>query len=357
MSALAFGRHLFFGSYRLIAIAALLLLAFAADAFGHGVTLKYHDAQPPGSAFASQFLEPWVNKIHDESGGRINVLIAPRDTASAKTDLFQAVLDRQADIAWIDLQQPAAAYPRFSVFGMPLEGSSSAGSSQALWWWVDTNDLAFREFKEMRVLAASRHDAPVFHMRDKPVSSLSDLKGKRIAIPNSDAASFLTAIGAEPIVADNASMRSALAESRADGVLLSWSSLTEYGLQELVTTHAEAPPNAPWPYAEMSVLLMNPDAYRALADDLKQVIRANSSSDVSAWIGKTFDQAAEAARRQATENGETISALPESDLTQWREAANAAVSKGIGNLDARGLKGEKIVARARALIAEHDPAR
>ena len=308
MSAFAFGRHLFSGSYRLMAIAAPLLLAFVADAFGHGVTFKFQDAQPPGSAFGRQFIEPWVRKIHDESGGRINLLIAPRDTASAKTDLFQAVLDRQADVVWIDLHQPATAHPRFSVFGMPLEGSSSAGSSQALWWWVDTNDLAFREFKEMRVLAASRHDAPVFHMRDKPVSSLSDLKDKRIAIPNSEAAPFLTALGAKPIVADNSGMRSALAESRADGMLLSWSSLTAYGLQELVTTHAEAPSNAPWPYAEMSVLLMNPDAYRGLADDLKQVIRANSGGDVSAWIGKTFDQAAEAARQQAAENGETIKA-------------------------------------------------
>ena len=357
MSSVSFSRYLLAGSSRLMAYATLLLSVFTADAFAHGVTLKYQDIQPANSAFATSFLDPWARKIYDESGGRINLLVAPRDAASADADLFQAVQDRNADIVWMDLQQPGASFPRFSVFALALEGNSSEGSSQALWWWVDTNDLAFREFKEMRVVAASRHDAPVFHMRDKSVSSLSDLQGARIAIPNSDAVQFLTAVGALPVVTANSAMRTTLAERKVDGVLLSWSSLATLGLEELVTTHAEAPANAPWPYAEVSVLLMNPNAYRGLVDDLKQIMRANSGNDISAWIGKTFDQSADAARKRAAERGDNVSTLPDGDLDKWREAASAAVNEGVGNLDAKGLKGERMVTKARALIAEHDPAK
>ncbi|UCH47130.1 MAG: hypothetical protein JSU95_13670 [Betaproteobacteria bacterium] len=356
MTVITISRQAFTASYSLLACATLLLLGFSADAFAHGVTFKYQDTQPANSAFVTNFVQPWSRKIYDESGGRINLLAAPRDAANAQTDLFQAVQDRSADIVWIDLQQSSASFPRFSVFALALEGTSSEGSSQALWWWVDMNDLAFREFKEMRILAASRHDAPVFHMRDKSVSSLSDLKDARIAIPNSDAGQFLTAIGAKPVVTSSSAIGTALAESSVDGVLLSWSSLAALGLEELVTTHAEAPANAPWPYAEVSVLLMNPSAYRGLIDDLKQVMRANSGSDISAWIGKTFDQNANAARERATRRGDTVSALPDDDLDKWREAASAAVNEGVGNLDAKGLKGERMVTKARALIAEHDPA-
>lgn len=356
MTAIFFSRQPLGGRYLLLALAALILFAFTANAFAHGVTLKYQDNQPANSAFAADFLGPWARTIYDESGGRISLQIAPRDAAGAKTDLFEAVQDRGADIVWMDLQQPGVSFPRFSVFALALEGTSSEGSSQALWWWVDMNDLAFREFKEMRILAASRHDAPAFHMRERPVSSLSDLQGARIGIPNPDAVQFLTAIGAQPVVTRNSDMRAALAESNVDGVLLSWSSLATLGLEELVTTHAEAPANAPWPYAEVSVLLMNPSAYRSLADDLKQVMRANSGSDVSARIGKAFDQAADAGRDRAAARGATISTLPESDLDTWREAASAAVNEGVGNLDSKGLRGERMVSKARALIAEHDPA-
>ncbi len=356
MTTFALGRQPLSGPISFLACAALLLFGFAANTFAHGVTLKYQDTQPANSVFVADFLDPWARKIYDESGGRISLQIAPRNSASETIDLFQVVQDRSADIVWMDLQQPGASFPRFSVFALALDGTSSEGSSQALWWWVDMNDLAFREFNEMRVLAASRHDAPVFHMRDRPVSSLSDLKDTRIAIPNPDAVRFLTALGAQPVVTNNSDMRAALGQSNVDGVLLSWSSLAALGLEELVTSHAEAPANAPWPYAEVSVLLMNPNAYRGLIDDLKEVMRANSGSDASAQIGKAFDQGADAARKRAAQRGTTVSTLPDTDLDKWRDAASAAVNVGVGILDAKGLKGQRMVTKARALIAEHDPA-
>jgi len=353
----SFCRQMFPGSRILMTCATLLLFVHAADVSAHGVTLKYQDGEPADSAFTRNFLQPWAHRIHEDSRGRINLLIAPADPANANTDLFQAVMDRGADIVWLNLPAPAATFPEFMVFATALEGATSAGSSQALWTWADTNELAFREFKEMRILAVARHDAPWFHMRDNALSSLSDLKGANIAIPTADAATFLRQLGASPVVMTGPAISEALAKNSVDGVLLSWSSLAALKLEKLVRAHSEAPAGAPWPYAELSVLLMNPEAYRGLADDLKQTIRANSGNDVSALIGKTVDEAALAARTRATERGDTIIMLPESDLGKWRDATTAAVNERVAALDALGLKGEKMMSRARALIVQYDPAR
>ena len=351
-------RPIFPGVRNLIAACgAALLFAFAANIHAHGVTLKYQDAEPADAAFSANFLQPWANKIHDDSRGRINLLIAPQDPATANPDLFRVVMDRGADIVWLNLQGPAKSYPRFMVFGTALEGATSEGSSKALWMWVDMNNLAFREFIEMRILAAARHDAPLFHMRENALSSLSDLKGAKIAIPTPEAATFLSKLGALPVVVPGPALSDALAQRGVDGVLLSWSSLARLKLESLVKSHSDAPQGAPWPYSELSVLLMNPDAYRGLADDLKQTMRANSGDNVSALIGKTIDEAALAARERAVERGETINALPQSDLDQWRDAATAAVSERVVTLDALGLKGEKLVSKARAVIVEYDPGR
>jgi TRAP-type C4-dicarboxylate transport system substrate-binding protein len=263
-------------------------------------------------------------------------------------------LDRSADIVWLDLPEGAASFPRFSVFGLSLAGTTSEGSSRALWSWTDSNDLGFREFKEMRVLAASRHDAPVFHMRDKQVSSLDDLKGAKIAIPTSGAETFVSGLGASPVVMPGPAMREALADSTVDGVLLSWASLSALKLEEMVKVHAGAPPGAPWAYAELSVLLMNPDAYRSMADDLKQVIRANSGSDTSAWIGNSFDESAAASRARAAARGDLVIDLPDTDRETWRQAAGAALDERIQELDSGRLKGKKMISRARALIDEYD---
>ena len=356
MFAHSIRRHPNSCSCGLVTSIILLLFAVAGNAFAHGVTFKFQHAQAADSALSTQFLDPWAKKIHDDSRGRVSLLITPQDQHATGTELFQVVLERTADIVWLDLQQPAVSFPIFGVFGLPLAGTTAEGSSRALWTWTDINDLGFREFKELRVLAAARHDTPVFHMREKAVSSLSDLKGARIAIPTADAETFLTGLGASPVVISGIAMRDALAQSSVDGALLSWSGLAALELEELVKAHSSAPVGAPWAYAELSVLLMNPDAYRSLADDLKQVVRNYSGSDVSAWIGKSIDETASDARKRAADRGDSFTTLPESDLDKWREAASVAINKRVADLDARGLHGEELITRARALIEQYDTA-
>jgi len=340
---------------RTISVSAFVFsLALAGNALAHGVTFKLQHIQASGSALNQYFITPWVQEIHDKSGGRINVLTTPANDASASTDLFQVAQDRVADIVWLDLPAWSGEFPRYSVFACALPGTTSEASSKALWSWSDTNDLGFREFKELRILAASRHDAPLFHMREKQLASLSDLQGMKIGIPNPDGADFLAALGASPVVTSGPEMRKALADAEIEGVLLSWSSLTTLGLADLVKVHVSAPAGAPWAYAEVSALLMNPDAYRSLADDLKQVVRASSGSDISAWVGKVFDENAAKAQQDAAARGDSIGNLPESDLATWNEAADAAISKRVTALDDHGLRGEKIITKARAVITEYD---
>ena len=187
------------------------------------------------------------------------------------------------------------------------------------------------------------------------IESLSDLNGSKIAIPNPDSAALLAAVGASPIITPESSIGEALSGGKLDGALLSWSSLATLKLEELVKTHTGFPAGAPSPYAKTSVLLMNRDAYRSLADDLKRVVGDNSGSDASAWIGAVFDDGAAMARQRARERGDTINILPTDDLASWRDAVKAVVDDRIRNLDERGLKGKSLIDKARELIREYDP--
>jgi len=336
-------------------ITAVVTALSVGNAFAHGVTFKAHHALPADSIVLKNFLEPWAQKIHDESGARINFLISAEDPANgAYARLFQMAKVRKFDVVWLDLHDAATDFPKFSVFGLPLAANSSEGSSRALWAYVDINDLGFREFGKLRVIAASRHDAPLFHMHSINIESLSDLNGRKIAIPNPDSAALLAAVGASPIVTPESSIGEALSGGKVDGALLSWSRLATLKLEELVKTHTGFPAGAPSPYAETSVLLMNRDAYRSLADDLKRVVRGNSGSGASAWIGTVFDDGAARARQRARERGDAINILPADDLARWQDAVKAVVDDRIRNLDERGLKGKSLIDKARELITEYD---
>lgn len=333
---------------------SLMLLALAAgtDAHAHGVTLHLQHTQPATSTVSTKFIEPWTNKVHDDAGGRITLHIEP--LAAKDTDLFQLVVERQADVVWMDLTNAAEAFPRLGVFAVSLPGNTSEGSSRAVWTQVEMNDLGFREFKEMRIVAVSRRGPPLFHLRDKQPASLADLQGLKIGVPGSDGESFLKALGVSVIAMSYADMGKALENSSIDGVMLSWNSLEAYALDKFVKHHVNAPDNAVWAYAELSALLMNPNAYRAMTDDLKQVIRANSGMDASAWLGKVFDEDAAQARERAAARGAHIATLPDAELGTWEKAAEAAIAKHVEALDARKLKGARMVTSARKLITEND---
>ena len=330
----------------------LLALALGRDVHAHGVTLNLQHTLPATSAVSTKFIEPWATKVHDDSGRRITLHIEP--VAADGADLFLSVQNRKADVVWMDLVNPAETFPRLGVFGAALPGNSCEGSSRAVWTLVEMNDLGFREFKDMRVVAASRRGAPLFHLRDRKPASLADLKGVKVAVPNADGEAFLKALGMTAVTMSYPDMSRALANADIDGVMLSWNSLDAYGLDKLVKTHVNAPDGAVWAFAELSVLLMNPDAYRSLIDDLKQVVRGNSGMEASAWLGKVFDEGAAQARERAAARGDSIATLPAGDAGPWEQAAKAAIDQRVKALDARELKGARMVDGARKLIEEND---
>lgn len=98
------------------------------------------------------------------------------------------------------------------------------------------------------------------------------------------------------------------------------------------------------------VLVMNADAYKSLPDELKAVINANSGVEISASLGKMFDDSVAVA--PASANGERSAQAAELALTQQR--AESAIDKRIQELDRRGLDGRELVESARALLAEYD---
>src|SRR5262245_39342407 len=254
---------------RVAGTAVCLAIALGTStAMGHGVTLKVHHGLPAESAFHTQFLVPWTQKIEAESGGRLRFQLFPApENGGAAPDLYDQVKEGVVDIVWTGVSYTPERFPAVEVFGLPLPANSAQGSSRALWEYVRLNDLSSSEFDGVRLLAVGRRDAPQLHMVGKRVQTAADLTGLKIGTPVRAADGFLSALGAAPVETPIGQIGPALSGGAIDGVLLPWDAVGAPEIGGRIKCHTQIDPKSPWPYSGVFVLAMNPDTYKSLPDD------------------------------------------------------------------------------------------
>ena len=341
--------------FRLIGVAFLAAVALSGVAQAQDITLKLHHFLPPMSPFHSKFMAVWADKINKQSNGRLKVQVYPSmQLGGTPPQIYDQIKDGVVDIGWTVAGYSAGRFPAFEVFELPFMVNSASGGSRALWEYVHLNKLDKTEFKDVKLLATHQHDEPHFHMVDKPIKTLADLKGLKIRAPTRITNKLLTALGATPVGMPVTQVADALSKGVINGTLLPWEVVPSIKVHELVKFHSEIDPASRWLYATVFVFAMNPAKYNSLPPDLKKIIDANSGAELSAGVGKMSDEEAIPARKQGKDRGNTFNTISVDELKNWQAAAQTVTDDWIKDLDKRGLDGKALVNSAREIIGKYD---
>ena len=158
-----------------LAVLSVMMLCGAANA--QEITLKLHHFLPPMSPFHSKFMATWAERVTKQSNGRLKVQVYPSmQLGGTPPQIYDQIKDGVVDIGWTVAGYSAGRFPAFEVFELPFMVNSASGGSRALWEYVHLNKLDKTEFKDVKLLATHQHDKPHFHMVDKPIKTLADLK-------------------------------------------------------------------------------------------------------------------------------------------------------------------------------------
>ena len=340
---------------RLTGVTFLAALALSGAARAQEVTLKLHHFLPPMSPFHSKFMAAWAERVTKQSNGRMKVQVYPSmQLGGTPPQIFDQVKDGVVDIGWTVAGYSAGRFPAFEIFELPFMVNSASGGSRALWEYVHVNKLDKTEFKDVKLLAVHQHDEPHFHMIDKPIKTLADLKGMKVRAPTRITNKLLTALGATPVGMPVTQVSDALSKGVINGALLPWEVVPSIKVHELVKYHSEIDEKSRWLYATVFVFAMNSAKYASLPPDLKKIIDANSGAELSSWIGKMADEEAIPARKQAVDRGNTFNTISLDELKNWQKAAQTVTDDWIKDLDKRGLDGKALVNSARELIGKYD---
>jgi len=181
----------------LILAGALAAATMATSAFAQEVTLRIHQMLPAQATIPAQAIEPWAQKVSEESDGRIKFELYPAmQLGGAPPELYDQAKDGVVDIIWTVLGYTPGRFPKSEVFELPFMTPNGEAGSAAFYNYVMANSAD--EFAGVHVIALHTHGPGLFHSKN-PINSLDDLKGMKVRGGSRIISSMLGLLGAEPI--------------------------------------------------------------------------------------------------------------------------------------------------------------
>jgi TRAP-type transport system periplasmic protein len=316
------------------------------------VTLKFHTFMSPQSNVWINMHKAWMNKVEKESGGRIKFEAYPAmQLGGTPVQLYDQARDGVVDVVWTLPGNTTGRFPRVEVFELPFMMTNAEATSKAYWEYVQT--VAADEFKDVQVIALQVHGPGVIHTADKPVKSISDLKGVKVRGPSRQVNKLLGTLGATPVGMPLPGIPDALSKGTIQGAVIPWEVVPSVKVHELTKYHAEFDPAGGSLYTITFVMAMNKAKYNSLPPELKKVIDANSGMATSAWLGKAQQAGDAAGRKAAVDRGNTIFTVGKEEAQQFRRASRLVEVEWVEDMKKRGFDGQKLLDTARGLIEKH----
>lgn len=338
-------------SFKLAATAALVMAACGAQA--QQITLKVHHFLPSTSSSQVKLIQPWCDKIQKESKDRLKCQIYPSlQLGGTPAQLMDQARDGVADIVWAVPTYAAGRYPKSEVFELPFMTTTSKGSSQALYTYIQK--YALDEFKGVKLIFNHVHDGTLFHFRDKNVTKLEELKGLKIRAATRINSQMIAAMGATPVQMPLPSVPESLSKGVIDGASVPWEGAPSIKLQEIAKYALDTAPGMPRMANTIFAFAMNQAKYDSLPADLKKVIDDNSGLATSAWAGESaFDAIVVPHQKIARDAGQKITFIDQAEYQRWVKVTEQIDDEWIKTVTAKGHDGKKLFEEARALIKQY----
>lgn len=329
---------------------ALALSALgSAPALAQEVTLKLHQFLPAQASVPRLVLDVWADKVEADSGGRIKIERYPSMQLGGKpNELYDQVVDGVADIVWTVAGYTPGRFPRAEVFELPFMMTNAEATSRA-YWELFESDMKDADYKDVHMLAVWVHGPGLIHSKT-PITSVADLNGVKLRAPTRTTNMLFEALGATPVGMPVPAVPEALSKGVIDATVIPWEVTSALKVAELVGNHTEMPGASL--YTTSFVFAMNKGVYEGLPDDLKKVIDDNSGMELSAFAGKTMQEADAPARQIALDHGNNIIELTPEQIDEWKAAAAPVVEIWKAELAGNGIDAQALIDKAQAAIAK-----
>jgi TRAP-type C4-dicarboxylate transport system substrate-binding protein len=258
-------------------------------------------------------IKPFLDAVNAEGNDIVRIDAYTSGTIGQNfAQQVEVVVQQTADIAFINPALTPARFPEQAV--MQLPGVFSSAREATLVYNRLIQRGAFRDLSPFVVIGAVANYPLIIHARPA-VTSLSDLKGKRLRASNMIEALTLKSFGAIPSPTPINEITDAISHGTLDGATVPPGPLFEFGVARLASYHYLLPLGA-----APLLVLMNKTSFDSLPAQAQDVIRRFSGIWLAERYLELYEMHAESVLEQLKHNPRRIVTEPtEADTAKARQ--------------------------------------
>jgi TRAP-type C4-dicarboxylate transport system substrate-binding protein len=324
------------------AIVATSATAMAQETY----TLRLSHFLPPvHQQHETTFLE-WQEELAERSDGRLQLEIFPAGQMGGVAEQYNLARRGDADIAFVLHGLPAGRFPLVELTHLPGIFDSAEQASQVLMELVP--EYLAEEHRGVRILYLLAHAPGHVHTSEVPVHEPSDLEGLRIRHPSSVVSEILEAWGATPQGLPPGQIAESLDTGVIDGLVMPYDGVYGFRLGNLIANTTEL-----GSYINTFAVVMNPDSYDALPEDLQQIIDETTGIAAARLAGQRWDAIEVEGREYMESEGVNIIELSEAEQAAFTEAASGVIEARLEATEEMGLPAREFYDRMLELAEQY----
>lgn len=320
--------------FLIVTIVMVSLMAFipaASSAKDKPINLLFGNFEPPMGQVARIMIE-WGKELEKATQGRVKVSLSLGGAIGKPGEFYDLASKGVCDAsACVPALGGPGLFPMSEMFELPFNIPTGVIASKAMQAWAKKGYLD-KEFSDVKLMSVFGGSTDIIITKDKPVTTLADLKGMKIWNPMPMKSEMLKQLGAVPVAFSPGELYGGLQKGIIDGAFTNYMFIYIYKIDELTNYSTVGLPNG----TVNVTTVMNKNKWNKLPQDIRQIIDGMSDK-YSVKYGASFDTATNDGKSAFFKKGnkelewkpEVLARADEKFLPIWEKFIEEKESKGL----------------------------
>jgi len=282
--------------HTLVAASVIMAMGITGTANAAGMEIKIGTFVPAKSVGVSKVIKPWMAEVSKELGAEVDLHgYWGGSLGRSPFKQYELVKNGVADITWVLPGYTAGQFPQLHVFELPFMAKTGYESSVAAQRILEAG--LSDGFKDTHPIGMWTSAASNVFSRI-PITSLYDLKNRKVRSVGSVHARWVKNFGAAPQTMASTKMNEALNRGVIDGVIQGWTGMRTFKSMSLVShVHEVSVGTIPF------ILLMNKNTWNKLSGKAKAAFSRHGGMKMAKRGGAAYDTVTASIRDKQIKKG------------------------------------------------------